>query len=180
MMRLDLQPLDIPAGARAFVTLRSCSVVDDSYDGVSLCGYSGDSATHAGESRRRLAAEFRLDSSDSIVMARQTHSCNVEVVEAPSSPGDTDALVTSTPGLIIGVHTADCVPVVMFDPQARIVAAVHSGWRGTVGRIAAATVEVMTRMGATPERIHAAMGRAFALIVLKWARRWPRRFPMPG
>ena len=66
--------------------------------------------------------------------------------------------MTRLQGIVIGVNTADCVPIVLVDSQAGIVAVAHAGWRGTVGRIAKAVVEEMCRQGATVDRIQAAMG----------------------
>lgn len=71
---------------------------------------------------------------------------------------DTDALVTSLPDTALCIHTADCVPVVMADAAAGVIAAVHSGWKGTVGRISALAVNEMAKLGADPARIVAAMG----------------------
>lgn len=156
-MRPDLQPLDIPAGARAFTTLRSCRCVSEPYDGFSLCTYSGDTQERTEAARKELAIALGI-TPDRIVSARQTHSCNVATVDSTASPDDTDALVCATSGIAIGIHTADCVPIVLYDPTARVIAAVHSGWRGTVGRIAQSAVKSMCDAGATPEKIHAAMG----------------------
>jgi hypothetical protein len=69
-----------------------------------------------------------------------------------------DALVTKLQGVVIGVNTADCVPIVLMDGQAGVIAIAHAGWRGTVGRIAKAVVEEMCRQGASADRIQAAMG----------------------
>ena len=73
---------------------------------------------------------------------------------------DTDALVTTTPGVVLAILAADCVPIVLHDPAAGVLACVHSGWRGTVARIGAATVAVMCTLGARPERIVAGVGPA--------------------
>ncbi|MCI0571535.1 MAG: peptidoglycan editing factor PgeF [Myxococcaceae bacterium] len=88
------------------------------------------------------------------------------VVQAPSEQGEglpppcatADALWTDTPGHAVGVLTADCVPLLLVDPDGRRVAAVHSGWRGTAARIAARAVEALVAQGARPERLLAATG----------------------
>jgi polyphenol oxidase len=72
----------------------------------------------------------------------------------------TDALVTTTPGVVLAIMTADCVPIVLHDPVAGVLACVHSGWRGTVARIAAATVAAMEKLGSRPEDIVAGVGPA--------------------
>lgn len=156
-MKPDLQPLDIPAGAHAYTTLRSCSFVSEPYDGFSLCTYSGDAPQRTAEARSALADTLGT-TPDRIVSARQIHSCEVVRVDGPAAPEGADGIVCATPGLTVGVHTADCVPVVLFAPSSRIIAAVHSGWRGTVGRIVAVAVKKMQEAGAAPDDIHAAMG----------------------
>lgn len=114
-----------------------------------------------------LAAEvFGLTEND-ICRSYQNHSTNVEVVgnEHKSTgiykdpfPYGVDGLVTKEKNLILSIRTADCVPVLLFDYQNRVCAAVHSGWRGTLGRIAANAVEKMCSLGADQNRIVAAIG----------------------
>ena len=64
-----------------------------------------------------------------------------------------DAIVTRTPGLVIGVLTADCTPVLFADPEARVVGAAHAGWRGAVGGVLEATIAAMEQLGAERSRI---------------------------
>jgi YfiH family protein len=74
-------------------------------------------------------------------------------------PVDADALISDTPGVLVGVRTADCVPILLVDTTTRVVAAVHAGWRGTVENIAAATVRAMTAgWGTRPADVRAAIG----------------------
>lgn len=90
---------------------------------------------------------------ESLTVGRQTHGTHVEVVDAgsrgrgryPAFDGfpATDGLVTADPSVALGVIVADCVPLVIYDPVVHAVGVVHSGWRGTVGGIAAAAVETM-------------------------------------
>ena len=103
-----------------------------------------------------------------IIAAKQTHSDFVRIVtEEESGFGverldktfESDGLVTNCPNLPIVVFYADCVPILMFDQSAGVVAAVHSGWRGTVSKIAEKAVFVMQqKFGASPENIKAAIG----------------------
>jgi polyphenol oxidase len=82
-----------------------------------------------------------------------------EVVRAgEGEPRQADALWTDAAGLAVSVKTADCVPILLVDPDGRRVAAVHSGWRGTDLEIAAAAVEALSAQGARPERLLAAVG----------------------
>jgi YfiH family protein len=103
------------------------------------------------------------------VWCKQIHADGVVVVgaedagrgstEEESIVEDADALVTDTPGLSLCVTLADCVPVVIFDPERKVVGLVHAGWGGTVARIASRTVEVMReRFGCDPGAVVAAIG----------------------
>ena len=98
------------------------------------------------------------------VFARQVHSADVRVVSAPFSgdPPEADALVTATPGLALGIVTADCAPVLMADAEAGVIGAAHAGWRGAHGGVIAATIEAMEALGAQRARIAAAIGPCVA------------------
>ncbi len=95
---------------------------------------------------------------------KQIHSDVVSVIDKNGScSGEGDALVTALPGVRIGVRTADCVPLLIVDPDTRAVAAVHAGWRGTVSKVARKSVETMKReFGSDPARLHAAIGPCIA------------------
>ena len=75
---------------------------------------------------------------------------------------DTDALVTATPEVVLAILTADCVPIVLHDPVAGVLACVHAGWRGTVARVCAAAVAVMASLGSRPSDVIAGLGPAVA------------------
>lgn len=97
--------------------------------------------------------------SQDVLLPKLTHSCNVEVVNERKLFPDTDALITQVPGLWIGVYSADCVPILVADTRLKVVAAIHAGWRGTVGGITRATVERMTTdFGCRPEDLQAVIG----------------------
>jgi YfiH family protein len=95
-----------------------------------------------------------------LAQLRQIHSAHT--VDAGSHPGvlgEADGLVTGEAGLFLGVKTADCLPLLLVDPEARAIAAVHAGWRGTVARIARRAVEHLERrFGSKPHRLLAAIG----------------------
>lgn len=95
-------------------------------------------------------------------MLKQIHSDRVERVNGGRGYlGEGDALVTDRPGVLIGVRTADCVPILIADPEHRAVAAVHAGWRGTAEGITAKAVSRLTNeYGSKPEELHAALGPA--------------------
>ena len=97
--------------------------------------------------------------SQDVLLPKLTHSCNVDVVNERKMFLDTDALITQVPGLWIGVYSADCVPILVADTRLKVVAAIHAGWRGTVGGITRATVERMTAdFGCRPEDLQAVIG----------------------
>ncbi len=100
------------------------------------------------------AEEMRL------VTLRQCHSDEIcHLAEPPAQPFRGDAAVTRAPGLLLAIETADCVPILLVDPQRRAVAAVHAGWRGTLRRIAAQTLGRMQMLfGTRPEDVFAALG----------------------
>lgn len=97
-----------------------------------------------------------------IVSLHQVHGPDVHAVEArPTETLYGDAVLTRTPGLPISVFTADCTPILIFDPVSKAVGAVHAGWRGTVAHVVqAAVAELQTRYGANPSDLRAAIGPA--------------------
>jgi YfiH family protein len=156
-------------GVDAAVTARYGGVSTGPYESLNLSLTVGDEPANVIENRRRLAAALGADLAD-FIFARQVHGASVRVVgEADRGSGaftqdnaipDTDALVTTSPEVVLAILTADCVPIVLHDLHANVLACVHSGWRGTVARIPAATVDEMTKLGARPDRIVAGVGPA--------------------
>ncbi len=111
------------------------------------------------ENRRRF--QVALDAEDlTLVGLSQIHSDVVHLFDAaPSTPGRGDASATNCPGLLLGVQTADCVPILLVDPKKGAVAAVHAGWRGTLQRIVAkAFGKMQMQFGTKPEDLLAAIG----------------------
>jgi YfiH family protein len=90
--------------------------------------------------------------------ARQVHGADVARVTASGFVGQADALVTTSRGIPLAIFTADCLPIVMFDPEAGVLAAAHAGWRGTVRGVAQAAVAAACATGARAERLRAAIG----------------------
>ena len=98
-----------------------------------------------------------------LVRVRQVHGNRVARAEdALRRTIDADALVTDRPGLLLGIVTADCAPVLLADPDAQIVAAAHAGWRGAHGGVLENTVDAMVALGATRSAIRAAIGPTIA------------------
>ncbi|MEL6475564.1 MAG: peptidoglycan editing factor PgeF [Pseudomonadota bacterium] len=96
---------------------------------------------------------------DALLSCYQVHGRNVVTVDAPwTERPEADAMVTATPGLALCILTADCVPILFADKQARIIGAAHAGWKGAVAGVAEATLDAMVALGATRSRIKAAIG----------------------
>jgi YfiH family protein len=93
-----------------------------------------------------------------LACVQQVHGRDVHVVESDAPPEAGDGLWTRCRGLPIAVRVADCVPILLWDPGARAVAAVHAGWRGTALDIAGAALEAGAALGVEPRRVHAALG----------------------
>lgn len=112
--------------------------------------------------RQLLAEAVTGDPATPVVTLRQVHS-NVLVVASPSGAADRlckgDGLMTDDPGLLLGIQTADCVPVLVADRRRKVVAAFHAGWRGTVRRIVESGIGRMRlEFGCRPEDLTAAIG----------------------
>jgi YfiH family protein len=130
------------------------------------CGLgSQDDPAAVRENRARVVAWL---GAERLATAYQTHG-TVTVVAENAWPADrrprADAIVTRTPGLAIGVLTADCTPVLLADAEARVVGAVHVGWRGALCGILESALAAMTGIGAVPARTHAAVGPAIGQAV---------------
>ncbi len=124
-------------------------------DDRSLNGVQDDSQ-QVGENRRRALAALGFAPAG-LALLNQVHGS--EVVQAnPSLLQTADAQVSDQAGVVLGILTADCYPVLLEDLEAGVIGAAHAGWKGTLGQVAARTVEAMQRLGARPERISAAVG----------------------
>jgi polyphenol oxidase len=121
---------------------------------------SNDSPAHVVENRTRMAAAIGV-APNRFVTAYQIHSPQVVVAESPwasDARPRADAIVTRMRALAIGVTTADCGPILLADPKARVIGAAHAGWRGALAGVVEATVEAMQRLGAERSEIRAALG----------------------
>ena len=125
------------------------------------CGLgSNDEPASVGENRSRVARSLGAEP-EQVVTLYQVHSATAIVVDKPAVRGampKADALVTRTPGLVVGALAADCTPVLLADPHAKVVAAAHAGWRGTLSGVLDAVISAMQGLGAEPSRIRAAIG----------------------
>jgi YfiH family protein len=121
---------------------------------------SQDDPASVATNRARMAAALAV-APERLITPYQIHSAAVAVVEAPWNPSArprADAVVTRTPGLAIGVTTADCGPVLFADAEAGVIGAAHAGWRGAFGGILEATIGALENCGARRECVVAALG----------------------
>ncbi len=108
--------------------------------------------------RARVAAAMDVGA-DYLLTITQTHSADVVTLSAPFADRPrADAMVTATPGLVLGVLTADCQPVLFADAKARVIGAAHAGWRGAKDGVLDATIAAMERLGARRANICAVIG----------------------
>jgi YfiH family protein len=123
-------------------------------------GYGSNDEREAIAENRRLAIAAVLPGAE-LATVHQIHSADVVVAEKPWAQDErphADAMVTNRPGLLLGILTADCAPVLLADVEAGVVAAAHAGWRGAIAGVTDATIVAMEKLGARRERISAAVG----------------------
>ena len=131
------------------------------YDSFNLGDHVGDDPGDVAANRSRVARELGVGA-DRLVWMNQVHGSTVAVVDGPQDGpvAATDALVTATPGLVLGVLAADCVPVLLTDPVAGVVAAVHAGREGLRRGVLPATLSAMAGLGARARHVTALLGPA--------------------
>jgi len=133
------------------------------YGGDALnLGFTQDDSKAAVERNRAAFSRELTAGSDlwPLVTLRQVHSDTIRFVEAASKAQLAgDGLITSTPGLLLGIQTADCLPIILVDPKRRVVGVFHAGWRGTLKRIVEKGVgEMRRRLGTRPGDLKAVIG----------------------
>jgi YfiH family protein len=130
---------------------------------LNLAGFKDDTAENIAENRRRFLAAF--DGDFMLALALQVHGDTIlkvdSIDEAVDSDTEADAVMSGSAGVLAGVKTADCVPVLIGDPKTRAFAAVHAGWRGTVQSIVAKAIQALGQTyGSDPQDLMAAIGPA--------------------
>jgi YfiH family protein len=148
--------LDVPGVRHAFFTRRG-GVSQAIYASLNVGLGSNDDQGAVIENRRRCAAHF---GAATIVTAHQVHSAIALVADGPwpAGPPQADGVVSATPSVVCGALAADCAPILLVDPQARVVAAAHAGWKGALTGVVEATVARMESLGADRSRLRAAVG----------------------
>ena len=153
----------LPGVAQGFTTRRG-GVSAPPYDRLNLGAHVRDDLGHVQENRRRVWAGLGFDETQ-VAMAEQVHGGVVTVVTAGSlvPAAGADALVTASPGVLLMLYFADCVPVYLVDPEKRVIGLAHAGWRGTAANIAAKTLRMMEReFGCRADACVAAIGPSIA------------------
>ena len=158
-MMLSTSPL--LRGVRHGFSTRRGGVSTGRFATLNLGGKWGDDPEAVAHNRRRFAAAGGFDW-ERLFTAKQVHGARVAVVVEGTLPervavSEADVVVTAQPGAVVGVYTADCVPILFADGDGRVAAA-HAGWRGTVQGVAVAAVEALVSIGAHRESLHAALG----------------------
>lgn len=160
-------------GVCAFSTTREGGVGIGAYAGFNITHYCGD-GTEAVAQNRAILCDVLGVSDDRLLLPRQTHGSEVQCIdeaflalsteEQNSMLYGKDAVMTDISQLCIGVSTADCVPVLLYDAVTGVVAAVHAGWRGTVARILEkALLAMQERYGCSPADVKAVIGPSISL-----------------
>ena len=147
----------LPGLRHGFFTRRG-GVSRGLYASLNVGRGSDDEPGDVAENRRRITGFFGVEP-DALATVYQTHSAAAHVATlAWTAAPEGDAVVTAAPGLICGAMSADCAPVLIADPEARVVASIHAGWRGALGGVVASAVAAMETLGARSERMIAAVG----------------------
>ena len=158
---------------KAFSTTRHGGVSEGNYASLNINEYCGDSKTNTDANRLLLANELGIDANH-IIMPHQTHGVESRIIgeEFANLPDGVkkmllegvDAVMTNIPGMCIGVSTADCIPVLLYDEEHHAAAAIHAGWRGTQARIVHKAVQEMRMAYQTdPTKLKAVIGPGISL-----------------
>jgi purine-nucleoside/S-methyl-5'-thioadenosine phosphorylase / adenosine deaminase len=150
--------LDAPSLTHGFFS-REGGVSSGYFASLNTGPGSNDNANDVSENRSLCAMALGV-TPDRLLTAYQVHSPDVLIIGAPwdGARPKVDSLVTKTPGLALGILTADCMPWLFADQQACVIAAAHAGWRGALAGVIENTVAAMERLGAKRENIRAALG----------------------
>ena len=153
---------------RHFVSTRKGGFSKPPYNSLNLGLHVGDDPDNVLKNRKRLATAIGIPLRH-FTIGRQIHSGNVTIISEGSRGrgsakheeeiNDTDAMVTSVTGICLVILVADCVPMLFFDPEKRVIGVCHAGWKGTLQCIAENTVKAMeSRFGSSPQDIIVGVG----------------------
>ncbi|HXN86799.1 MAG TPA: peptidoglycan editing factor PgeF [Candidatus Binataceae bacterium] len=154
------------------------------YESLNLAYWVGDDSARVDENWRRLREVIGVETK--VARRHQIHGKDVHVITAEnvSEKPDGDGMVTATPGILLAVASADCVPILMTDAREKIVAAIHAGWRGVIAGIAREAVAAMESLGAKARELRAALGPSIGMccfeVDAELAERFGREIPGAG
>ncbi len=157
---ITIAPLDEIAAVRHAFFTRQGGVSDGVFSSLNTGFGSGDDRDKVAANRARAMARLDL-APEALLTARQVHSARVEVVErafAQDERPTADGFVTRTPGIALGILSADCAPVLFADATAGVIGAAHAGWPGALAGVLEATVSAMAGLGAEAANTVAAIG----------------------
>jgi polyphenol oxidase len=151
-----------------FTTTREGGISIDKYDSFNLGFNSGDDSNNVSQNRTLLCNILDIKP-DHFIFPKQTHSATIKIIgndyfdngehQKKNFLAATDAVITNLKGICIGIKTADCVPILLFDQKRKVIAAIHAGWRGTVQNIASLAVKRMiSEFNSDPADIIAGIG----------------------
>ena len=163
----------LSSDVHAFSTTRMGGVGTGAYSDFNITHYCGDDPEHVQENRRLLCEALSINNRQ-LILPRQVHGDKILNIDDDFLKLDDegrnaalegiDAVVTAIPQICIGVSTADCVPVLLYDEVKKVAAAVHAGWRGTVSKILSSTVRYMQESyGCDPVHLKAVIGPSISL-----------------
>lgn len=156
---------DLGSRVVAFSTTRHGGISEGNYSSFNINRYCGDDAGHIAQNLQSLAALLGIPE-DYIIMPHQVHGTEIRRVDAPQQGiiEGVDAVMTDVAGLCIGISTADCIPIIIYDETHHAACAVHAGWRGTVQRIVRVAVDAMSEnYGSVPSQMKAVVGPGISL-----------------
>ncbi len=164
--RIQYVEVDFPGSACSIqgFTTRHEGVSRPPYNSLNLGMNTQDQQANVEGNRSLLARAFGVNQ-EALVTPKQVHGSDILVINEPNEDFshflsvEGDAVITNQPHVMIGVCVADCAPILLCDPENRVVAVVHAGWKGTADRLIAKTVAGMvSEFGSVPARLHAAIG----------------------
>jgi YfiH family protein len=154
-------------GAAIAVTTRHGGVSEGVHESLNLGLHVGDDPARVITNRERAAQAFGVELG-TVVFAKQVHGADATVVghaergrgtlQLADAISSTDILVTTALDTTLAILVADCVPLALLDPETRVLAAIHAGWRGTAAQASSHALDAMRSLGAHPERVVAFIG----------------------
>ena len=172
-MEPELHTYQISDEVTAFSSTRRGGVSEGAYGEFNINTFCGDDARHTTENLQLLAAELGIPA-DHVIVPHQVHGRDCRMItpdyftlsgeEKKAYIDGFDAVMTNIPGVCVGVSTADCIPVLVYDARHHAAAAIHAGWRGTVQRIVEVTIrEMVNSYGSDPAELTAVIGPGISL-----------------